>query len=143
MYYICMQFWQFWFQKITCYTFICYNWYGVHFFGKLQVYIDTLELKFCKKSLKLRSHKSFENALKTGLFADVKNFAVLVWSQFLHYRKNILHGSFFCIYKPHFGWGPKFYQIFFRTGQASAHLSMKEIHCISLYVNYFLKNLKK
>ena len=70
----------------------------------------------------MRSHKSFENALKTGLFADVKNFAGLVWSQFLHYRKNILHGSFFGIYKPHFGWGPKFYQIFFRMGQANVYL---------------------
>ncbi len=36
-------------------------------------------------------------------------FEGLVWSQFLHYRKNILHGSFFGIYKPHFGWGPKFF----------------------------------
>ena len=32
LYYICMQFWQFWLQKITCYTFICYNWDGPHFF---------------------------------------------------------------------------------------------------------------
>ena len=39
MYYICMQFWLFWLQKITCYTFICYNWDGAHFFGKFYVYI--------------------------------------------------------------------------------------------------------
>ena len=42
-------------------------------------------------------------------------FEGLVWSQFLHYRKrNILHGSYFGLNMPHFGWEQKFNNYFFR-----------------------------
>ena len=60
----------------------------------------------------MRSHKSFENALKTGLFADVKNFAGLVWLQFLHYRKIFCMGHFLAYINHILGGGQNFIKIF-------------------------------
>ena len=76
----------------------------------------------------MRSHKSSKSAIKTGLFAGFENFEVLVWSQLLHYRKNILHGSFFGTNQLQFGWGQKFYQFFLLAGQANAHALLTYTH---------------
>ncbi len=48
-------------------------------------------------------------------------FEGLVWSQFLHYRKNNLHGLLFCLNKPLFVLRQKFYKFFYRAGQANVH----------------------
>ena len=80
-------------------SFICNNLDGPHF-----QYIYTLELKIFKNLWNWDGTRT----LKTGLFAEFKNFAVLVPLQFLHYKKKFLHGSLFCINQPYYGWGQKF-----------------------------------
>ena len=95
-----------WLWKISCYTFICYNWDWSIFLDKFQVYIDTLELKFYKKSLKLRSYKRTKNCSFCRFQKLCSACEVAIFA--LHYFAWVI----FCLNQPHFYWGQKFHKNF-------------------------------